>query len=201
MSSLAYDVVLLPSAQLGTKALAASKTLEPLGTHFTLGQDTNCPHISLYMLQLKAIDLPQVKSLLSEIAATSQILALTAERYFQTNNFFDVEYRKINKLVDLQNRVVSDLNPIRDGMREKDKERMAEATGVSLDNYTKYGWNTIGELFRPHLTITRFINEQANPEQKLLDLSEFSGQFAKLGLFEMGANGTAARKIDDWALL
>lgn len=200
MSSIPCDVVILPSDELAAKAIAASKNLESFGTHFTLQIGKYYPHASVYMLQLKTEDLAKVKELLSDIAAKTDRLSLAASRYYQTKNYFDAEYQKTERLAGLQSAVVEALNPIRDGMRENDKTRMPEATGLALENFKKYGWNSIGELYRPHLTLTRFNNEQQNPERNLPDIGEFSGQFPKLGLFEMGDNGSAVRKIAVWNL-
>lgn len=192
------DVVILPSVELSNKAIRASRSLESLGTLFTLQTGKYYPHASVYMLQIKVDNLPKAMELLSKIVSKTNKLKLTATRYYETHNYFDAEYQKIAGLTKLQKQVVEALNPIRDGMREHDKARMAEATGLALENFRNYGWNTIGELYRPHLTITRFSNEQQRPEQYLPDINQFSGEFPKLGLFETGDNGTAVRQIAEF---
>lgn len=199
-TSIACDVVILPSSELSDKAVAMSKTLKPLGSLFSLEVGKYYPHVSVYMLQLKTDDISKAKKLLADIAVKTNKLTLTATRYHQTHNYFDAEYEKTEELASLQMAVVETLNPIRDGVREKDKPRMTEATGLALENFKKYGWSSIGELYRPHLTLTRFINEQQNPEHDLPNFTEFSSQFPKLGLFEMGDNGTAVHKIAEFEL-
>ena len=79
--------------------------------------------------------------------------------------------------------------------------KMQDAEGLKLENLQKYGYPAIGDLFRPHITLTRL--EEHNP--KVLDLlpqdiSTFSGVFDRLGLFEMGENGTCIRKIAEFPL-
>lgn len=201
MISIACDVVILPNGELEAKAIDASQKLATLGALFTLKIGDYHPHASVYMLQLRDTDILSANELLAKIASKTSELNLTATKYDQSKCFFDAEYQKPNELQCLQDAVVAALNPIRDGLREKDKPRMLEATGLALDNYEKYGWNSIGALYRPHMTLTRFNTEQTNPEAKLPDSSSFSGTFSRLGLFELGNNGTAVRKIAEFNLV
>lgn len=200
MASIPCDVVILPNDQLATKAIQASKTLEPYGNRFTLEQGKYYPHSSLFMLQLKVSDLEQVKTALSKIAIENKKLSLTAKRYYQAEAYIDVEYQRSTQIDDLQNTIVATLNPIRDGMREKDKARMLEATGLAYDNFKQYGYKYIGDLFRPHITFTRFEEQQPEAEKALPELSHYDGTFTRIGLFEMGDNGTCIREIGTWEL-
>jgi len=201
MSSLPVDVVILPSGELAEKAIAASKQLEQFGSLFTLETGKYFPHSSLYMLQLDVDDLEQVKRILAEIAQNSKPLTLSASRHYQTRGFIDVEYSRNEQIDTLQDIVVTALNPIRDGMRPKDKARMLEAKGLAYDNFELFGYKYVGELFRPHITFTRFNEDQPEAEKELPPVSEFDGTFTRIGLFEMGDDGTCIREIGSWELL
>ena len=136
--SIDCDVVLLPDEELAARAIEASRKLAPLGTLFTLREGEFYPHVSVYMLQLKDSDLPRAKKIIAGVADQTDKFMLQAIKYYQTHNFFDCEYQKTEALSKLQNSVIGLLNPVRDGMRDKDKERMAEATGVALENFKRY---------------------------------------------------------------
>ncbi len=58
---------------------------------------------------------------------------------------------------------------------------MHSATGLALANFQNYGYKYVGELFRPHITLTRFKEEQPQAEKLLPNLSVFSGEFSKIG--------------------
>jgi hypothetical protein len=96
--------------------------------------------------------------------------------------------------------VLDALNPVRDGMREKDKTRMMEATGVVRQNLEQYGYRGIGDLFRPHITLSRLEIENDDSLESLGNLTAYDGVFPKIGLFEMGDNGTCVRKIAEFKL-
>lgn len=202
MSSLPVDVVILPSSELAAKAIEASKLSAELGSLFTLEVGKQYPHTSLYMLQLSDENLAAVKDKLANIAHNNQLLHLTSSGYVQKLGFIDVEYEVTSDLNKLQQQVIKAIQPLADGMRDKDKQRMLEARGLALQNFQKYGYKYVGELFRPHITFTRFPDEEDKPEavQLLPDVMTFNGDFPRIGLYVMGDNGTCIREISSWQL-
>jgi len=192
IASLPCDIVILPADDLAHKAISLSEQLAQHGTLFTLKDGARYPHASLYMTQLKVADLEKVKALLAAIAASTPQLDITATRYDQAEGYIDVEYARTEALAHLQMTVVEAINPIRDGMYA--------ATGKARESLEKYGYRGVGELFRPHLTLTRFVGGRSIDANTLPEPNEFSGRFVRLGLFEMGDNGTCVRKIAEFEL-
>lgn len=201
MNNLSCDVVLFPNPLLAELAVISSKKLSELDSLFQL-EDGKCyPHVSIYMLQLKTDDLERVGKLLEVIAHSFSSLQLTTQRYDQQEGYIDADYKKIEELSGLQTEVIQALNPIRDGMRPKDQARMHKAKGLEYDNYKKYGWKSVGDLFRPHMTISRLSTDNSKAMDMLGDYSKFDGTFNSIGLVEMGDNGTAVRKIFEFEFL
>ena len=200
MAKIACDVVLLPGQDVTQTAINLSSNLAVLGTLFTLKIGQFSPHISVYMLQLDEDDLSEVERRLTSLATATSPLCLDAVKYNQVERYFDVEYTKNDDLTNLQNQVIESLNPIRAGLRANDQARLADTSGLALTNLQRYGWRSVGDLYRPHLTITRFCDDQTYPTSGLPNIVEFNSKFSYLALFEMGENGTAARKIFDIAL-
>ena len=201
MKSIPCDVVILPCTVLADNAVAASQTLQQFDSLFVLKDGEYFPHASLYMLQLKVEDLPEVEEVLAAIANVTMALELQACRYDHATGFIDAEYEKAPALVHLQRDVIKALNPIRDGMRKKDIERMQNAQGLALENFQAYGYKYVGELFRPHMTLTRLKEDNPKALEVLHQFSTFNGVFTRLGLFEMGDNGTCVREIKTFDFL
>ena len=195
MMTIRCNVILIPGDELNAKAIQASKQFEQLGTIFTLENGAFYPHISVYMLSLQIDDLVHAQALLAQVAASTPNFDLTATNFFQQRGYFDAEYQKTEQLLRLQKEVVGALNPLRQGMLKNYQARLADAKGLELENLHNYGWSAVGELFRPHLTLTRFTSEQPSPEKLLPAVADFSGRFPKLGLFEIGENGTCVRML------
>jgi hypothetical protein len=201
MTSLPCDIVLLPAADLAEKAIAASQQLASRHkTLYTLQQDGCFPHLSLYMAQLKVADMDKVEELLRANAADTPPLTIRATGYVQKDGYIDADYARTDALAQLQMAVISVLNPIRDGLRAKDQARLATATGKVRENLQKYGYRGVGELFRPHLSLTRFADGQPIDVSELPEPHHFDGQCTRLGVFEMGDNGTCVRKLAEFDL-
>ncbi|MCA9347949.1 DUF1045 domain-containing protein [Candidatus Saccharibacteria bacterium] len=205
MSSLPCDIVLLPSLELENKVIEASKATNKYDSFFTLEIGRFYPHMSIYMFQLNDSDIPKVEEVLTKIAKDTGAINATATTYSLGTGFgvgyVDPEYKVTEELSNLQDNVVEVVNPIRAGMRESDVRKMQDAQGLKLENLQKYGYPAIGDLFRPHITLTRL--KEHNPKVLELlpqDASTFSGEFDRLGLFEMGENGTCIRKIAEFPL-
>jgi 2'-5' RNA ligase len=200
MESKPCNVVLLPNKSLADKAIEISQTLRSDETIFTLKDGSFYPHISLYMLELRVNDYEKVQDVLRDISAAQAFQELTATKYDQKMGFLDAEYSITPALRELQDLIVDALNPVRNGMREKDKLRMEQADGIKREYFEKYGYPNVKELFRPHLTLTRFNNENLFDASKLPDASVFSGTFESIGFFETGDNGTCVRLLSSYNL-
>jgi hypothetical protein len=192
------NIVLLPSEDLAEIAIAMSHSLEG-DKLYELGKSTMVPHLSLYMTQLKTADFDRVANILSDIANRTNVFNLHASNYGAAEGYFEVGYERTDALDALQLEVVEAVNPIRDGMRTKDKVRMESASGIAREHFERYGYPNIGELFRPHISFTRFTHDY-HPEVTQ-DYVTFSGSFTKLALCEMGDNGTCVRLIASFPLI
>jgi hypothetical protein len=204
MNSIPCDIVLLPDDTLTEKAIAASRTLTEHDPLFTLEIGKFYPHMSLYMFQLNADDIPKVEEILSALARSLPVISCTATKYKLGEGFalgyIDPEYEASDTLRDIQTWVIEAVNPIRAGMREKDIAKMQDATGLKLENLQKYGFPSVGELFRPHVTLSRLKDYKPEVLELLPDIRSFDGNFNRIGLFEMGDNGTCVRQISEFKL-
>lgn len=201
MSSLPCDIVLLPSNEIAQHAVTVSNALKNSDSYFTLKIGEYFPHASVYMTQLKTADLGEVELRLAEIARSIPVISVRVKGYDQEHGYIGVSYEGNDLLDRVQREVVEVINPIRDGMRLKDAKRLEGAEGKERENLEKYGYRSIGELFDPHITLTRSkLTEAINLQHLETHLSKFNGYFTKLGLFEMGDNGTCVRKIAEFEL-
>ncbi|HSX08356.1 MAG TPA: hypothetical protein VLG11_05675 [Candidatus Saccharimonadales bacterium] len=200
-SSLACDVVILPSDELAESAIALSEQIgRQHNTFFQLAKNGPFAHASLYMTQLSVASLDEAREILARIAATTPALDLFAKGYHQSRGYIDVSYERINALDQLQLAVVEAINPLRDGMPHGEQKHLEDATGSLRDTLQKYGYRGIGEFFRPHLTLARLTDHAPIDVSDLPEPTGFSGAFTKLGLFEIGRHGACVRKIAEFEL-
>lgn len=195
-----YDVVLVPEASLSHEAIRLGDTLKERGTYFTLDRTSFYPHLSLYMLQLDEAGLEEALKRLAALETETKPVQASADHYHYSYDYLDVEYAKSEELTALQQKVIEALNPVRDGLRENDKARLETATGEERSNILEYGYRSVGNQFKPHLTFTRFTSDQKEVIPSLPLPQTFDGTYDALGIFEMGEHGTCARLVKAWDL-
>ena|SRR3989344_5967750 len=200
MNSKPYDIVLLPDIKITKESLRLSNSLKNHGVYFTLNNQSYFSHVSIYMLQLSDDGLKKAINFLTEFSKTINNIEAIAHSFNYTDGYFDLEYLKTDEISKLQEKIISELNPVRDGLREKDKQRLASADDETKANITEYGFRSVGKLFYPHLTFTRFKNDQKSILDELPSKEEFGGKFVGLGIFEIGDNGTCVKLVKKWKL-
>ena len=200
MESKPYNIVLLPEKLLNDRFITASKTLEKFGAIFTLTNTDFFPHLSLYMLQLHEEGLAATCKFLQVYSTEIIKQSLTPKCFHYENEYIDVEYERTGILSEIQNKIIELLNPVRIGLREKDQLRLQTATGTERENLLTYGYRSIGLQFFPHVTLTRFKTEQKETIGQLAAIESFEGIFNRIGIFQMGDNGTCIREVASWQL-
>lgn len=198
--TLPVDVVLLPESSQAAEAVRCSELLASQGTLTTLDDQNFYAHASLYMFQASVDRLAEITEVLQTLATKYDVQELAQAGYYYLDNgpgkgYVDVMFERNATVDQLQLDVVAALNPLRAGMRESDIAKMAEATGLKLENLQQYGYPAVGELFRPHITLTKFPAETEPDLSVLPEPTAFTGKFTKIGLFEMGDNGTCIRPL------
>jgi 2'-5' RNA ligase len=204
--SYTYCFVLLPNQALNEKAIALSEKLAELySTRFTLDKRT-IPHYSIYMAQLDDKGLVEAKKRLKAIAARFFPFNLQTTHYWQdpAESFFEIQYEKTPQLIQLQEKIIAQVDPLRQGRFLKEfppgytkNELESQLKGNALEQFKKYGYPEVGEDYRPHMTFTRLMQKckEAIDKEKIPEAFEFNGIYSSLGIFVMGKNGTCVKEI------
>ena len=203
--TIACDVVLLPNDEQAAEAVKCSQALAGQGTLFTLDNQNFYAHASLYMFQADVNRLAVLTNALQTIAAIyePQELVQTGYNYLDSGpgkGFVDIMFERNTTVDQLQTAVVETLSSLRTGMVKIIEPMLVNATGLKLENLQKHGYPAVGELFRPHITLTKFPAETEPDLTTLPDPTIFTGRFTKIGLFEMGDNGTCVRPLTTFDL-
>lgn len=201
--TIACDIVLLPSEDQAKLAIQASQHLSQQGSLFTVDDKNLYAHVSLYMFQMDVANQEKCIAALQQIATNNNVQNLKQEGYSYQDSgrykgYVDISFVKNKAINSLQQQVVTALSSLRGAMREKDKQKMIDATGLELEYLQKYGYAGIGDLFRPHLTFTKFPTEIEPDLTPLTSPTNFTGEFTRLGLVEVGPHGTSIRKIAEF---
>ncbi|WP_019630316.1 hypothetical protein [Actinomadura atramentaria] len=202
-----YDAVLLPPADVNTRSAELSARLSGTAeTEFVLRTDGPFPHLSLYMANFPAERLGAVLAELRAIGAATPPVVLAGDRFAgNEHGMFEIFYRKTDAVTRLQHAVLARLDPLRTGLRRRDPvgrviaDHRRTAPPVAAANLDRYGYDEIGELFRPHITVTRFRDPALAPADAPPPES-FSAVFPALALCVMGEHGTCTEIVEAFDL-
>ncbi len=179
MAAKDYDIVLIPSRPTEDRVIGLSQDLAKHDTYFTLKDGSFYPHLSLYMLTINDDQLSTVSQTLERIATSQEAIHLYSNRYRQHHGFIGVGYEKTTDIEKLQETIITAVTPYRSGE----------------DTY-----DLVGELFEPHVTITRFKDHNEFETSELPLPDSFETDFYSLALFELGKHGTCIRKVVEYPL-
>ncbi|GAB6899019.1 hypothetical protein [Kineosporia succinea] len=221
MAHLTLDVVLLLPPLLRELAVQASDQAgESMESAFRLGHPHPAvpgagvcePHVSLFMLRLAE---GRVGELMDEVAAlatrTAPVPVVGQEWRPNPYGAPELHYRRSARWTALQDDVVASAEPLRDGLRESDPagarpsrviERLEreDPTSAQLRQLVRYGYDEIGERFRPHVTVAWPRRPAPGFSGRLPEASRWDGVLDRIAVFGMGPNGTCVRPFGDAAL-
>lgn len=206
-SLLQRNVVVLPVGDTSREAQRLSQELERFDTEFTLG--AGCfDHLSIYQAAYPAQNEEKLFEVVERIAAETSPFEITLQGFsvfWETFLFWDVV--KTAELTSLHLRLLSELNPLREGVRLPIHEQILADERVPLEfreSIRRYGNPLCGRQERPHVTLTR-LKEVSVAEDALAILTSIAPEpriFTPLALFvtEVGPHGTCPRAITAFPL-
>ncbi|NRQ40567.1 hypothetical protein HII36_53490 [Nonomuraea sp. NN258] len=204
-----FDVVLLPPPEVNARSIHLSRQCASLApTEFVLREEGTYPHISLYMANFTPAQCRDAVDRLRDISGRTGELLLEAEHFSgNEHGMFELFYRRSEAIVRLQEELIDALNPLRTGLRRLDPvgrilaEHRLTAPPVARANLDRYGYDEIGELFRPHITLTRTRRRDERFDPAVLPAPEsFTGTYRTLALCTMGEHGTCTDLIETFEL-
>lgn len=197
MESKSFNIVIYPPADISRKAINISKKLKKGGGLFILDHKNYFPHITLYMAEFPIKNVPKIKKLLNEFTTETKPFQINSLKYRQDKDgYIDINYSKSKNIDKLQKKIITILNPLRDGLiRPKDEARMNEYNKAQQCNIKRYGYRSIGVNFFPHLTLTKL--EKFNKSIFTnIDKQNFSFKVDKIGFFYLDDYGTCHKLIE-----
>ena len=159
------------------------------------------PHISIYPPEFPEQGLDKIISEVIKISKSVKPFKLTFKDILYEEGFLGINFKNDKKVKELHLMVLESINPLReDLMRDKykDKKFLGKQTKIAKGYIIKYGYPRVLDLYIPHLTLIRFDSLKSSDEviSKIKwDKNEI--EVSKLGIFEMGDNGTCIKLIKE----
>ena len=160
------------------------------------------PHLSIYTTNYPEYNLGSVDAKLAHLAKRISSFELNfISKSVELGTVF-VNAQKSDALQALHNRVIDELNELREGAYDKAEQRLPGFTEAMRYSLLTYGMWAAKDLYIPHTTIVRPI-EIAQCETALRMIPEpvtYTSRVHSVHLVERGPNGTCKRIIQSYPL-
>lgn len=189
----AYNVIILPDAAASTLATHVSESIaKTVPTKFILGK-SNIPHITLYQAQYPDSHTDAIEDQLAHVSSRDAFtVSLDTVSTYENFIFWDVAHT--DKLLELHTQILHALNPLREGSLLPSVASIASSTKTPENvksNIAWYGSVFVGDLYRPHVTLSRLQNSADLPQAlTAFQPKQLSFEVSEIHLANIGEDGT-----------
>jgi hypothetical protein len=202
--SLLLNVAVIPPDDVTNEAISLSKETGPIGGLFELNHTTRFPHATIYMARFAPSKISATQEILSIIIPILEEQILEHIGYHLTpHKYYEVSYAKTPALERTQVIIAKQLRELRFAPGNPVIEHYFGAYEHAVEeNVESWGYDLMGDLYRPHITLTRFPAESQIGSQTSLPKSSNNLSFplARIGLFRADDMGSARELISEWKL-
>ncbi len=172
---------------------------------FHIDDNNYFSHVTVYSPEFPESNITEVVKVVGGFARNTKKFNLVATGFSAEDGFVIVDFERSDRIEELHGTIVQMLNPLREGrIGEKYLKGIKEGkySVESVDMIENYGYPNVLKLYRPHLTLGRLINQEAAERSvKHLDsVGETVAQIEKIGISEMGPNGTCTNILYEFGL-
>lgn len=202
--TLLLNVAVIPPDHVANEAIDLSARTCAFGGLFELDRTARFPHMTIYMARFSYSKIDAVRGILSATVPTFEEVALDHNGYYVTPiKYYEVSYAKSPGLERMQDAIAKGLRGLRYAPGNPIIENyFGSYQGDTKKNAEAWGYDLIGDLYRPHITLTRFPADfRIDPQMPLRESpDDLSFPLSSIGLFRADDMGAARELISEWKL-
>lgn len=195
------NIALIPSDEISAEVQILSRELSSQGALFEVDGQSRFAHLTVYMARFDSDRVDEVRRRLLDCIPDLPAMSMRHTGYFFTEGrYYEVSYDRSAELVNLHEKVIDQIqlvrhspgHPVIEGYFGSYREKQQV-------NAQETGYDLARDLYRPHITITRFetIPDPAELSRARKDLS-FTAH--RVGLFVADDQGAAKRLVQTFDL-
>lgn len=201
----------VPDRHVGEIARAISEDLPRENQLFYLDKG-KFPHMTVYMARFPKANIPAVAAKIRELLASHQPISFVQDienkdgGFFATGgNYVEVSYKLTNDVRTLQQEIakaVAELCWHKQANQEPIEESYyAPYTDEQKRNVRETGYDLFGQLFRPHITLSRYEDAASIPPLDNLHLGEpLNFDCTEMALYIADENGAVFEEVERFTL-
>lgn len=196
--SVLLNVSALPPVRVAESIARTSAELGGRGGLFTVDGVRHRPHLTLFMARFPAAAAESVRDSVAALATKAEgVRAEHTGFHLTPGHYYEASYRRTDALMALHFSVMRELAPLRFSPGAPVVEDyFAPYTDAQRASATEWGYDLAGDLYRPHVTITRFAAIPTGPLPELRE--DLSFEVTTLALSTADDHGATDHLIDEF---
>lgn len=198
--SVIINVCVIPSKDVGNQCVELSQSLKSDSAMFVLDGESKFAHMTVFMARFANSEISNVLNG-TEKALKSAISFLCEHTgYFMTaGRYLEVSYRKSQEFIDLHELLINNLKNYRINPNNPFEEGyFAPYTAKQQQNAKKTGYDLAHNLYRPHITLTRYKEGEIPKMFPGLAPAQLSFQIDKICVYKADDNGAVYEKLGEF---
>jgi 2'-5' RNA ligase len=191
------NICVIPPAEPSQQAVGISQSFESPDTLFVLDGKTKFAHMTTFMARFPEGAIDEVVAAAAAVLTGTKSFRCTHTGYFMTaGRYLEASYRITDEFRDLHNQLIAALAPLRANPGEPFEEGyFTPYTAEQRQNAQETGYDLARNLFRPHVTLTRY-REGGVPEQfPAVAAANLSFDLSTVAVFKADDNGAVYEKL------
>ncbi|MBP7875511.1 DUF1045 domain-containing protein [Candidatus Woesebacteria bacterium] len=170
--------------------------------YFILDGVNFVPHITLYATEYPSKNLDKMFEAMNRISKSSSAFTIRSTEVGSHLGYVDIAFECTEELISLHQRIVTQLNPFREGhLRAKysSPDELKQYSVQEQEYIQEYGYPGVFDSFTPHLTVARFQDEKV--AQRIATSLDYPSQDIRvdtLAAYAMGEHGTCNQLLKEW---
>jgi hypothetical protein len=160
------------------------------------------PHLSLYNAGYPAANLPKAEDALAALTPTLSPFTMHLNRKSITAGYIFLDAAISDELRNLHERIIEELNPIREGVLDEKEFDLPGVTDDMRTNLRESGMLLSQAYYQPHVTLSRPENlEDCDQALSLLpEQIDFTANVTHIHFVETGQSGICKKVINSYKL-
>jgi len=195
------NICVIPNDQVGKDCIAISKSFESEASMFVLGNG-KFAHMTVFMARFADDQTSQVIKATERVLHSTDGFRCEHSGYFMTEGrYLEVSYRRSIEFMSLHEQLVQQLAPLRINPGNPYEEGyFTPYTAEQRRNAEETGYDLARNLYRPHITLTRYKEGMTPKEFPAIPKAALSFNLSKVCIYEADDNGAVFRLLKEFAI-
>lgn len=195
------NVCIIPPAEVGNNYVDISQALGSKATLFTLGPSETGPskfaHMTVYMARFPDESIPEfIEKVKASLQGQNSFICRHIGYFMTAGRYFEASYEKTPEFMDLHRKIIAAGKDMRANPGQPYEEGyFTPYTDEQRKNAEETGYDLADDLYRPHVTITRYVENQVPSEQPTPNDTDLSFDLHTVAVYKADDNGAVYEEL------